>query len=84
MKDFNLLIWLTQLGLSVAIPLAGFDLAAVWLHQSQGWGSWILWVGILLGVGSAIVGLRNSLKILDRITRKTDDPAPPVSFHDHD
>jgi len=24
MKNVNLLIWLTQLGLSVAIPLAGF------------------------------------------------------------
>ena len=30
MKDLPLLVWLTQLGLSVAAPLAGFVLLAVW------------------------------------------------------
>ena len=29
MKDLPLLVWLTQLGLSVAAPLAGFVLLAV-------------------------------------------------------
>ena len=32
MKDFNLLIWLAQLGLSTAFPLAGFILLGVWLR----------------------------------------------------
>ena len=36
MKDGNLLIWLTQLGLSVAVPLAVFLGGAVWLHRSRG------------------------------------------------
>ena len=33
MKELNLLVWLTQLGISVAGPLAGFILLAVWLRQ---------------------------------------------------
>ena len=29
MKNLSLLVWLTQLGISVAVPLAGFVLLAV-------------------------------------------------------
>ncbi|MDD6200002.1 MAG: AtpZ/AtpI family protein [Firmicutes bacterium] len=85
MKDLSLLVWLTQLGLSVAVPLAGFILLAVWLRSRFGLGSWILWVGIVLGLVSAIDGLRTSLKALSRLTRNRHDPEPPsVSFNDHD
>ena len=85
MKDLSLLVWLTQLGLSVAVPLAGFILLAVWLRSRFGLGSWILWVGIVLGLVSAIDGLRTSLKALSRLTRHRHDPEPPsVSFNDHD
>lgn len=85
MKDLNLLVWLTQLGFSVAFPLAGFVLLAVWLHESHGWGDWVIWVGVILGIICAIDGLRISLKAMDRISRKpNDDVPPPVSFNDHD
>ena len=83
-KDLTLLTWLTQLGLTVALPLVGFILLAVWLRGQCGWGEWVLWVGIGLGLISAIDGLRQSLKILSRLTGgKTDNP-PPVSFQEHD
>ena len=59
MKDGNLLIWLTQLGLSVAVPLAVFLGGAVWLHRSRGWGTWIVWAGLLLGLSSAVSGFGN-------------------------
>ena len=62
MKDGNLLIWLTQLGLSVAVPLAVFLGGAVWLHRSRGWGTWIVWAGLLLGLSSAVSGFRQSLR----------------------
>lgn len=85
MKDLNLLVWLTQLGLSVALPLAGFILLAIWLHESCGWGSWVIWVGLVLGMICAIDGLRTSLKTMERLCRKPkDDAPPPVSFNDHD
>lgn len=85
MKDLNLILWITQLGLSVAIPLAGFILLAVWLHESCGWGAWVIWAGVILGIFSAVDGLRASLKILERLGKKKSDPEPPaVSFNDHD
>ena len=31
MSDWNMLIWLTQLGLSVVLPLAGMTGLAIWL-----------------------------------------------------
>ncbi len=84
MKDLSLLVWLSQLGLSVALPLAGFVLLALWLRNDCGWGGWILWVGIALGVASAVNGLRTSLRSLERLTREKSDPPSSVSFNDHD
>ena len=85
MKDLTLTVWLTQLGLSVAVPMAGFVLLATWLHRSIGWGQWVIYVGIGLGLVCAIDGLRTSLKAMERLTRrKNEDSPPPVSFNDHD
>lgn len=84
MKDFNLLIWLTQLGLSVALPLAGFIVLGIWLHESCGWGGWTVWVGILLGFVSGIAGFRDSLKAMGWMReKKKDGEVSPVSFNDH-
>jgi hypothetical protein len=84
MKNLSLLVWLTQLGLSVAVPMAGFVLLAVWLRNSLGWGQWVIYVGIGLGLICAIDGLRTSLKALERLSRKKDEPPAPISFNDHD
>jgi hypothetical protein len=84
MKDLTLIVWLTQLGLSVAVPMAGFVLLAVWLRNSLGWGQWVIYVGIGLGLICAIDGLRTSLKALERLSRKKDEPPAPISFNDHD
>ena len=85
MKDVSLIVWLTQLGLSVAVPMAGFLVLAVWLRNTAGWGQWVIYVGIGMGLVCAIDGLRTSLKAMDRLGRKSkDDPPPPVSFNDHD
>lgn len=86
MKDLSLLIWLSQLGFSVAFPLAGFILLAVWLRDKQGWGSWVLWVGIILGVICAFQGLRSairSMELLSKSKKQKDDQPPPVGFNDH-
>lgn len=85
MKDLNLIVWLTQLGMSVAIPLAAFVLLGVWLHNGLGWGVWTVWVGIGLGVISAINGFRSSLQVLASIAKGKKEKQPPaVSFNDHD
>lgn len=85
MKNLSLLIWLSQLGISVAVPLAGFVLLAVWLQSRFALGSWVIWVGVGLGVICAIDGLRTSLKAMDRLANHKQDPEPPpVAFNDHD
>jgi len=85
MKNISLIVWLTQLGFSIAFPLAGFILLAVWLRSRFDLGIWVLIVGIILGVIGAVDGLRSSLKAMERLSKdeKSSDP-PPVSFNDHD
>lgn len=84
MKDLTLIVWLSQLGLSIAVPMAGFVLLAVWLKNSCGWGQWVIYVGIGLGLICAIDGLLNSLKAMARLgKKKEEDLPPPVSFNDH-
>lgn len=85
MKEYRLLIWLTQLGLSVALPLAGFTLLGVWLHTAKGWGVWVIIAGLVLGLICAVQGFRDSLKAMDLMSgRKRQKEEPPVSFNYHD
>lgn len=85
MKNLSLLIWLTQLGLSVVFPLVGFILLAVWLHNSCGWGQWVIWVGVGFGIFGAVEGLRVSLKAMSLLAKdETEQEQPPVSFNDHE
>lgn len=85
MKDLSLLVWLTQLGLSVAFPLAGCILLAVWLREKFSLGAWVILVGPFLGIVLAIDGLRTSLKAMERSSRHSkDEEPPPVSFNEHD
>ena len=64
MKNLSLLVWLTQLGLSVAVPLAGFVLLGVWLNNRFSLGSWVNVVCVILGLVCAADGLRTSLKAM--------------------
>ncbi len=87
MQDLGLLIWITQLGISVATPLAGYTLLAVWLTRRFSLGSWVIVVGVLLGISGAIGGLREALKSMDKYIsrKKPNKPEPPtVSFPEHD
>ena len=84
MKNLNLLTWIVQLGLSVAAPLAGFVLLAVWLRTSCGWGKWVIFVGLLLGISGAISGLRSSLKIMEQMAKDKKEKKPPMGFNDHE
>ena len=83
MKDLSLLVFLSQLGLSVVLPLAGFILLGVWLQQSFELGVWVILLGAALGLLMAVQGLRSTLKAMDRLAKKDKEP-PPVSFNEHD
>lgn len=84
MKSYSMLVWLTQLGLSIAAPLAGFLLLAIWLRSRFDLGMWVIWVGLVFGINGAISGLRVSLKAMEQMAgnKRKQDP-PPISFNDH-
>lgn len=84
MKNVSLLVWLTQLGLSVAIPPAAFIFLAVWLRNRFELGVWVIIAGVLVGVICAVDGLRVSLKAMERIAKDDKKEKPPLSFNDHD
>jgi hypothetical protein len=84
-KDLALVIWLTQTGLSVALPPVCYIFGAVWLRDWLELGPWVVWLGVLLGIVGAVNGLRDAMKELERLSRKDKkSPPPPVSFNDHD
>lgn len=85
MKDLNMIVWLTQLGLSVAVPLAGCVMGAVWLRNRFGLGSWIILVGVILGGFYAVSGFRHSLKMMDYMAKDKNkkNQEPPIGFNEH-
>lgn len=83
MKEWGLLIWLPQFGISVVFPLIGFIMLAVWLHEHWGWGEWVICVGIFFGLFTAYIGVRDTLKAMEMNKKGKDKQPPPVSFNSH-
>ena len=86
MKEFNMLIWLTQLGISVTAPLAIFTLLGLWLRSRFDLGAWIILISCLLGFVCAVRSFCQSLKMMEMMDKngsRKKDP-PPVSFNDHE
>lgn len=89
MKELSMLTWLTQLGLSVALPLAGFIWLAVWLRQTYELGVWVIFLGVFLGLYCAVYGGIQNLKVLGRMHQsqkkdKKHGSIQSVYFNDHD
>lgn len=81
----KMLVFVTQLGLSVALPLAGFLWLALWLKAQWSLGSWVIWAGIIVGMICAVDGLRNTLRVMERLSRdKKREKGSIVSFQDHE
>lgn len=86
-KDMSLLVMIGQLGLSVAVPLAGCVALAVWLRNKFSLGVWVIFVGAILGGILAISGFRTTLRTMEDIAKRDDDKdkKPPVTgFNNHD
>ena len=85
MKDLGLLAWLTQLGTSVAVPIVGFVLLALYLQSRFQLGKWVVIAGVAVGFICAVRGFIYSLKMLDRMAnKKRDTDVPSVSFNEHE
>jgi len=85
-KELNMLVWLTQLGISVTVPLAAFTLAGLWLRERFRLGAWIVIVFCALGFLFAVKGFCQSMKLMalmEKNANRKKDP-PPVSFNDHE
>ena len=82
MKDVSLLLFLSQLGLGVVLPLAGFALLGLWLRQALGLGVWVVVVMTILGALVAACGFVSTLRTMGQLTKKQKDT--PLSFNDHD
>ena len=76
----RLLSLLTQLGLSVIVPLLLCLFGALYLQNRFGLGGWIVAVGVLLGLGGAAASLRSVLRSLPQ-GKGPDDP--PASLNQH-
>ena len=78
MKELSLIIWLTQLGVSVALPMGGFIWLAVRLRDTYQLGAWAIIAGAVLGIAGAADGLRYSLKAMELMSRdKKEKKQPP-------
>ena len=85
MKDIGLLAWLTQLGISVAVPLAGFVFLAIYLQNRFHLGKWVVIAGVVVGFVCAVRGFIYSLKMLDHMAnKKKGEDAPSAAFNEHE
>ena len=81
-----MLIWLTQIALSVVSPLLGFVLVAIWLRNRFGFGGWVIFVGVAIGTYLSVRGLLDSLHAMEKHAKRNLDTQsdPPPSFNDHE
>ena len=84
MKNLKMLVWLTQLGLSVSLPPLGFIYLAIRLQKRFFWGNWVIFAAIALGLICAIDGLRTSLKAMEQMSAGKREKEKSVSFNEHD
>lgn len=84
MKLLNLLMWVTQFGLSALLPLCFFLFLAVWLQQKFALGFWIFIVLGILGVLITISTVKANWKALQKAAEEAADrKEPPIAFNDH-
>ena len=82
MKDVSLLVFMSQLGLSVALPLGGFVVLGVWLRQLFDLGVWVILVMTAIGLLMAVQGFINTIRAMNRMVKKSEDT--PLSFNEHE
>lgn len=84
MKHLSLLVFLSQLGLGVVLPLCGFVLLGVWLRQLWNTGIWLVILCAALGTVVAFQSLRSTLKSMERLAKDKKDEQPPLAYNEHD
>ena len=70
MKNLSLLVWFTQLAVSVAVPLGGAIWLSVWLYNKYRLGIWVIILGVIFGLIWAFDGLKTSLKAMEQLAKQ--------------
>jgi len=84
MKILNLLMWVTQFGLSIIFPTLFFLWLAVWLQSKFGLGMWILVVLGILGILTSVSTAKSCLQSMRKAAEELSDrKEPPIAFNDH-
>ena len=85
MKLLNLLLWVTQFGVSILFPLCFFLMLAAWLQNRFGLGMWIYLVCGTIGFMTSVSTVRACLHSLLKAAEEASTPKePPIAFNDHD
>ena len=85
MKILNLLMWVTQFGVSIIFPTLLFLWLGVWLQGKFGFGTWILAVMGILGFLPSISTAKSCLHSMRKAAEElSSQEKPPIAFNDHD
>lgn len=85
MKYLNLIMWVTQFGLSLIFPLCFFLLLGNWLQNKYDLGIWVMIVCGVIGFLTTISTTRSCLhSLLKAAAEVSTKEEPPVAFNDHD
>lgn len=84
MKILNLLMWVTQFGVSVIFPTLAMLWLGVWLQGKFGLGLWVVLLCGLLGLLTSVSTTRSCLRAMRKAAEELSDrDPPPVAFNDH-
>lgn len=85
MKLLNLLMWVTQFGVSAIFPVLLFLWLGVWLRNRFSLGIWILVLFGILGILTSVSTVRSCLRsMLKAAEELSSQEKPPIAFNDHD
>ena len=84
MKLLNLLMWVTQFGVSVIFPTLFFLWFGVRLQEKFGFGPWVLLLAGSLGILTSFRTAKSCLQAMRKAAEEASGPKePPVAFNDH-
>ena len=85
MKNFSLLVWVTQFGFSAVFPLCASLLLASWLRQEYDLGAWVSIVLGILGALTTVSTVRSCLRSLRKEAQRAgSEKVPPAAYNEHD
>lgn len=84
MKILNLLMWVTQFGVSIVFPTLVFLGLGVWLQNKFGFGMWVLFLCGIVGILTSISTTKSCLRAMRKAAEElSNGEEPPIAFNNH-